>query len=102
GTAEIVETSCGQQPALRGAHAVADALARGLPVTGATVHLVTPLVDCGPILLREEVPILAGDDPERLHERIKCVEHDILPRAVARILMEQEAQNSPWGHPIHR
>lgn len=102
GTAEWVETSYGQQPALRGAHAVAEALARGLPITGATVHLVTPLVDCGPILLREEVPILAGDDPERLHERIKRVEHDILPRAVARVLMEQEAESSIWGRPIHR
>ena len=77
-----VSTSCGLLPALRGARAVRDALARRLPVTGATVHYVTTAVDAGPVIVREEVPVLPDDDEIRLHERIKTVEHRLLPRAV--------------------
>lgn len=91
-----VESSCGLVPALRGAHAVRDALRRGLPLTGATVHVVTPVVDTGPVLLREEVPILDGDDHLRLHERIKHVEHRLLPRAVALALANQDGEDSSW------
>lgn len=78
-----VESSRGPLPALRGHRTVRDALALGLPLTGATVHYVTATVDAGPVILREEVPILPGDDEQALHERIKAVEHRLLPRAVA-------------------
>ena len=78
-----VSTSAGPQPAVRGARAVREALRLGLPVSGATVHWVTPRVDEGWAILREEVPILAGDDEATLHARIKSVEHRLLPRAVA-------------------
>ena len=78
-----VFTSRGFLPALRGARAVRDALAQQLPVTGATVHYVTTAVDAGPVILREEVSVLPDDDEIRLHERIKTVEHRLLPRAVA-------------------
>jgi phosphoribosylglycinamide formyltransferase 1 len=81
-----VLTSRGLLPALRGARAVRDALARRLPVTGATVHYVTTAVDAGPVILRHEVPVLPDDDETRLHERIKTVEHRLLPRAVAMAL----------------
>ena len=81
-----VLTSCGLLPALRGARAVKDALAQRLPVTGATVHYVTTAVDAGPVLLRQEVPVLPDDNEIRLHERIKTVEHRLLPRAVAMAL----------------
>jgi phosphoribosylglycinamide formyltransferase-1 len=77
-----VLTSHGCLPALRGPRAVRDALAQGLPVTGATVHYVTSTVDAGPVILREEVPVLPGDDEDSLHGRIKMVEHQLLPRAV--------------------
>ena len=77
-----VLTSHGRLPALRGPRTVRDALRQRLPATGATVHYVTNAVDCGPIILREEVPILPDDDENRLHERIKSVEHRLLPRAV--------------------
>ena len=96
GSDDQVQSSCGPIPVLRGAHAVRDALQQGLPVTGATVHVVTPVVDTGPVLLREEVPILAGDDQERLHARIKQVEHELLPRAVGLALANQEAKESTW------
>ena len=73
-------------PAFPGAHAVRDALAAGVTVTGATVHLVDAMLDGGPIVLQEAVPILPGDDEAALHERIKAVEHRLLPRAVALML----------------
>jgi phosphoribosylglycinamide formyltransferase 1 len=81
-----VLTSRGSIPALRGACAVRDALARELPLTGATVHVVTTTVDAGPVIAREEVPIYPDDDEAQLHERIKIVEHRLLPIAVARVL----------------
>jgi phosphoribosylglycinamide formyltransferase 1 len=87
GGAEVL-TSHGRLPALRGPRAVRDALKRRLPVTGATVHYVTTTVDSGPVILREEVPVLLEDDEVRLHERIKSVEHRLLPRAVAMALAE--------------
>jgi phosphoribosylglycinamide formyltransferase 1 len=83
--AEVL-TSYGRLPALRGPRTVRDALRQRLPATGATVHYVTTAVDCGPVILREEVPILLDDDEVQLHERIKSVEHRLLPRAVAMAL----------------
>jgi phosphoribosylglycinamide formyltransferase-1 len=74
-------------PAFPGAHPVRDALAWGARVTGVTVHLVDEEVDHGPIVLQESVAIEAGDDEERLHGRIREVEHRIYPRA-ARLLGE--------------
>lgn len=70
-------------PALRGAHVVPEALRRGLPVTGCTVHRVTPRVDDGPVLARTEVPVLPDDTPERLHERIKAEERRLIVEVVA-------------------
>ena len=96
GPGDEIESSCGPVPVLRGAHAVRDALRHGLPVTGATVHVVTQEVDTGPVLLREEVPILDGDDQVRLHERIKQIEHMLLPRAVALALANQVEEKSSW------
>src|SRR5438477_7142930 len=69
-------------PAFRGAHAVAEALAAGVKVTGCTIHIATIEVDDGPILAQEAVPVLSGDDEESLHERIKAVEHRLYPRVL--------------------
>ncbi|MDF3039776.1 MAG: phosphoribosylglycinamide formyltransferase [Thermomicrobiales bacterium] len=78
-----VMCSQGVLPALRGARVVRDALDRQLPMTGATVHVVTSTVDAGPVILREEVPVYPDDDEASLHARVKGVEHRLLPRAVA-------------------
>ncbi|MGQ9547284.1 MAG: phosphoribosylglycinamide formyltransferase [Roseiflexus sp.] len=75
-------------PALRGAHVVADAIRLGLPVTGCTIHRVTPAVDNGPVLARAEVPVLPGDNEATLHERIKSVEHRLIVEVVARLARE--------------
>src|SRR5205085_10923986 len=60
----------------------------GVKVTGATVHLVDATLDAGPIVLQEAVAIVAGDGADALHERIKAVEHRLLPRAVALLLAD--------------
>lgn len=70
-------------PAFPGGHAVEEALAWGAKLTGCTVHLVDEEVDHGPIVAQEAVAILPGDTPEELHERIKAVEHRLLPACVS-------------------
>lgn len=84
GGGETYTTSAGLTiPALRGAHVVPEALRRGLPVTGCTVHRVTPRVDDGPVLARAEVPVLPGDTADSLHERIKGEERRLIVAVVA-------------------
>jgi phosphoribosylglycinamide formyltransferase-1 len=92
-----VESSMGLLPALRGSRVVRDALKLRLPVTGATVHVVTSDVDSGPVILRKETPILPADSEETLHARIKRVEHDLLPRAVQLALNDLASGHSIVG-----
>src|SRR6266702_1446889 len=83
GTGHIYTTQDGTQiPVFRGLHAVKQALDAGVKVTGSTVHYVTPEVDAGPVICREEVAIVPGDTEESLHERIKAVEHRLIVEAV--------------------
>lgn len=70
-------------PAFPGAHAVAQALACGVKVTGATVHFVDEEVDHGPIIAQRPVPVLPGDTEETLHERIQLEEHKVYPEVVS-------------------
>jgi phosphoribosylglycinamide formyltransferase 1 len=79
----IVNTHPALLPAFAGAHAVRDALAYGVKVTGCTVHLVDAGTDTGPVLAQEVVPVLAGDDEASLHERIKVVERRLLAEVIA-------------------
>jgi phosphoribosylglycinamide formyltransferase-1 len=69
-------------PSFPGGHPVEDQLAAGVTESGATVHLVDEGIDSGPILAQERVPVLPGDTAETLHERIKTVEHRLLPEVV--------------------
>jgi folate-dependent phosphoribosylglycinamide formyltransferase PurN len=57
-------------------------LASGARESGATVHLVDEAYDRGAILGQARVPVLPGDDPERLAARVLQVEHRLLPAAV--------------------
>ncbi|RVW02957.1 phosphoribosylglycinamide formyltransferase [Rhodococcus xishaensis] len=74
-------------PAFPGARAVHDALAYGVRVTGATVHLVDSGIDTGPILAQEPVEVRADDDEATLHERIKTVERRLLAEVVAAVAL---------------
>lgn len=70
-------------PSFKGIRAVDQALDAGVKITGCTVHLVTPEVDSGKIILQAAVPVLADDTVESLHQRIQKQEHLILPAAIA-------------------
>jgi phosphoribosylglycinamide formyltransferase-1 len=80
----VLNTHPSLLPAFRGAHAVSDALAAGVRVTGCTIHVATPEVDSGPILAQEAVSVLPDDTVESLHERIKEVEHRLYPDTIRR------------------
>lgn len=72
-------------PNFPGAHAVRDALAAGVTITGTTVHWVDAGVDTGPIITQMEVPVVPGDDEASLHERIKKVERGLIVATIALI-----------------
>jgi phosphoribosylglycinamide formyltransferase-1 len=73
-------------PEFPGAHAVRDALAAGVSVTGTTVHWVDAGVDTGPVITQMEVPVLPEDDEATLHERIKKVERGLIVATIALII----------------
>jgi phosphoribosylglycinamide formyltransferase 1 len=81
--APMINTHPALLPSFPGTSGPADALAYGVKVTGATVHLVDDGVDTGPVLAQAAVPVEAGDDVERLHERIKIEERRLLVATVA-------------------
>lgn len=81
----VINTHPALLPSFPGAHAVRDAMAYGVKVTGSTVHLVDAGVDTGPVLAQEAVPILDSDDEDSLHERIKIVERRLLVEVIAAV-----------------
>ena len=82
----VLNTHPSLLPSFTGAHAVRDALAAGVKVTGCTVHVATAEVDAGPILAQEAVPVVPGDDEATLHERIKVVERRLYPATIKELL----------------
>ncbi|MCW0212583.1 MAG: phosphoribosylglycinamide formyltransferase [Pseudonocardia sp.] len=88
----IVNTHPALLPSFPGAHAVRDALAHGVKVTGTTVHLVDAGVDTGPILAQEAVPVLPGDTEAVLHERIKNSERRLLVGTVEALVRTGSAR----------
>ena len=75
-------------PSFPGAHAVRDALAHGVRVTGTTIHFLDEGVDSGPIIDQVAVPVEDDDDESTLHERIKGVERTMLVDTVGRLARE--------------
>lgn len=84
----VVNTHPALLPAFPGMHAVRDALAYGVRITGCTVHLVDAGVDTGPVIAQEAVPVREDDDEATLHERIKTVERRLLVEVVGRMVRE--------------
>ena len=77
----LIPSFCGK--GYYGLHVHEAALAKGVKVSGATVHIVTPECDAGPIILQKAVEVKEGDTPESLQRRImEEAEWKILPEAV--------------------
>ncbi len=74
-------------PEFKGAHAVRDALAAGAKTTGCTVHLVTPEIDSGKILIQRPVDISPKDTEETLSEKIHTQEHLAYPEALKKLCL---------------
>ena len=82
----ILNTHPALLPAFPGWHAVDEALAYGVKVTGCTVHVATEEVDAGPILAQEAVAVAPDDTAASLHERIKDVERRLYVQTIKEIL----------------
>ncbi|SDS31295.1 phosphoribosylglycinamide formyltransferase [Corynebacterium timonense] len=80
----LINTHPALLPAFPGAHAVRDALAYGVKVTGTTVHYIDEGVDTGEIIAQKAVEVLDGDTEERLHERIKEQERALIVEVLRR------------------
>ena len=77
----LIPSFCGK--GFYGLHVHEAALEKGVKVSGATVHIVTPECDAGPIVLQKAVEVKEGDTPETLQRRImEEAEWKILPEAV--------------------
>jgi phosphoribosylglycinamide formyltransferase 1 len=83
-----VNTHPALSPSFPGMRGPADALDYGVKVTGATLFVVDPGVDTGPIVAQTAVPVEDDDDVETLHERIKTAERAMLVEAVGRMARE--------------
>jgi phosphoribosylglycinamide formyltransferase 1 len=70
-------------PSFPGIHGPKDAIEYGVKIAGCTVFFVTPGVDVGPVIAQAAVPVLPGDDEQRLAARILVQEHRIFPHAIA-------------------
>jgi phosphoribosylglycinamide formyltransferase-1 len=89
----IINTHPSLLPDFKGWHAVDDALRAGVTQTGCTVHIATALVDEGPILAQESIPIHQGESVENLHERIKEVERRLYPMVLKRLVSESKPKS---------
>ena len=76
-------------PAFTGLHTHQRAIDAGCKFAGASVHVVTPELDDGPILDQAVVPVLPGDTAELLAKRVLAQEHVIYPRAVLAYLLSR-------------
>ena len=70
-------------PAFPGVRAIEQAVEHGVKVFGVTVHFVDEGVDTGPIVLQRAVELPDARDPQAVHEALRPIEHELLPRAVA-------------------
>ncbi|MGF7236434.1 MAG: bifunctional phosphoribosylaminoimidazolecarboxamide formyltransferase/IMP cyclohydrolase [Frankia sp.] len=95
GRFRTVNTHPSLLPSFPGAHAVRDALAHGVRVSGVTVHWVDEGVDTGPILAQTAVPVVAEDTADTLRSRIQAVERVLFVETIGKIV--RSAENAPGG-----
>lgn len=89
----LIPSFCGS--GFYGLHVHEHAFIRGVKVSGATVHFVSPVVDGGPIILQEAIDVSGASSPEEMQQIVLGVEHCILPKAVSlmaegRLIVENE------------
>lgn len=85
----LIPAFCGE--GYYGLHVHEAALARGVKVTGATVHFVNEIPDGGEIILQKAVEVRPGDTPESLQRRVmEEAEWKLLPQAAQRVASELE------------
>jgi phosphoribosylglycinamide formyltransferase-1 len=90
-------------PSFKGLHTHERALAAGVKITGCTVHFVRAEMDDGPIIAQAAVPVLGGDTPALLAERVLAAEHRIYPvalRLVAAGLARCEGEKVSVSHDL--
>ncbi len=88
-------------PAFPGLHTHERALAAGAKIHGCTVHLVTDIMDEGPILAQAAVPVLRGDTAETLAARVLAQEHRLYPAALKAFVTGAGAEPEPGAHLIN-
>lgn len=72
-------------PLFKGTHTHRQALEAGVTEHGCSVHFVVPELDAGPVILQAKVPVLPGDDEDRLAQRVLVEEHKLYPAALAEV-----------------
>ena len=85
---KVVNPHPALSPSFPGMQGPADALAYGVKITGATLFVVDPGIDTGPIVAQTAVEVVDGDTVETLHERIKVAERAMLVESVGRMARE--------------
>jgi phosphoribosylglycinamide formyltransferase 1 len=86
-------------PGMYGLNVHRAVLAAGDATTGATVHLVTRAVDAGPILAQRSLPVEVGETPERLRDRLRPVELELLTEVLGRFARGEWSLPHPAGDP---
>jgi len=76
----LIPAFCGK--GMYGHHVYEAVLAYGAKMTGATVHFADEEYDHGPIILQDAVPVLEGDTPDSLAERVQAKERELYPKAI--------------------
>ena len=95
----IVNTHPALLPAFPGAHAIPEAIAHGVKLTGVTIHFVDEEVDHGPIITQVPVPIEPGDTEASLVARIQAEEHRLYTQVIdafARGRLEVSGRSVTW------
>jgi phosphoribosylglycinamide formyltransferase-1 len=82
---EMINTHPSLLPSFPGGHAISDALAHGVKITGVTVHRVNAGLDSGPILAQAAVPVLEGDTADTLRQRIQAAEKPVFLDTIRRL-----------------
>jgi len=84
-------------PQFKGLHTHRRAIEAKVARHGATVHMVAPEMDSGPVVLQDSVPVLEGDTEETLASRVLELEHRLYPRALRMVIEDQSTSAAISG-----